>query len=303
MRASSLSNAKVIALLNHYFVPVYLRNEDCAEDGGAPAQENAERNRIYREAIQAGLPAGTVCAFMLTPDARPIAVAPLNQSVATDPDRLAQTMERVIRDLNTPKGEPLVQPAPQSAAPSCDPDSLVLHLTARYLERSGTDYVRVDAKSVLGSQKGGNWGNLPSEDWIVLSAAEWIKLLPPGDVRSDTSWDLDNEVAAKFLCRFFPPTENTDFEKNRIDAQSLAARVESIRGGVVRARIEGQMKMKHPFYHKDDTNFVEATLVGYVDFDQSKARIRSLRLVTDKATYGGNVNGSQFFGVAVRSGP
>ena len=32
MRASSLSNAKVIDLLNSYFIPVYLRNEDCADD-------------------------------------------------------------------------------------------------------------------------------------------------------------------------------------------------------------------------------------------------------------------------------
>src|SRR5437870_11830968 len=113
MRASSLSNAKVVTLLNNYFVPVYLRNEDYDETGGASPDEKAERNRIYREALEAGLPAGTVCAYLLTPDARPIEVAPLNQSLATDPLRLAEVMERVIQKLNVPKGETLVQPAPK----------------------------------------------------------------------------------------------------------------------------------------------------------------------------------------------
>ena len=258
MRASSLSNAKIIDLLNGYFVPVYLRNQDYRDDGSAPPEEKAEASRIYREALQAGLPAGTVCAYLLTPSARPVDVAPLNQSAATDPDRLAEKLQRVIKDLKVAKGDPVAQPAPQSAVPSCDPESLVLHLTARYLDRHGDDFLRVDAKSVLGTRKGGNWGNLPSEDWIMLSSLEWAKLLPPDDVAAGTSWEFDKAVSARVLQRFFPPTENTDFESNRIDDQSLTARVESVQGGIARARIEGKLRMKHRFYHKDDDNFIEA---------------------------------------------
>ena len=50
MRASSLSNDKVIELLNHYFVPVYLRNEDCSEDGSASPAEKATRSKSNRSA-------------------------------------------------------------------------------------------------------------------------------------------------------------------------------------------------------------------------------------------------------------
>jgi hypothetical protein len=303
MRASSLSNTRIIDLLNSYFVPVHLRNQDYNEHGDASAQEKAERNRIYRESLEAGLPAGTVCAYLLTPDAHPVDVAPLNRPEATNPERLAEKMERVIHDLEVTRGEPLLAPAPQSAPPPCAPDSLVLHLTARYLERHGDDFVRLDTKSVLGTQKAGNWGNLPSEDWIVWTKEEWVRLLPPGAVRSGTSWELDKEVPATLLRRFFPPTENTDFDNNRIDDQSLTARVESVEDGVAHARLEGTLTMKHPFYHKDDGNFVRAKLVGFMDFETGTPRIRSLRLVTGRATYGTDANAGQFFGVAVRSVP
>jgi hypothetical protein len=301
MRASSLSNAKVIDLLNHYYVPVYLRNEDCAEDGGASAEEKDERNRIYRDALQAGLSAGTVCAYLLTPEAQPVAVAPLNQSVATDPERLSELMQSVIDALKTQRGEPIVPPSPQSASPPSSPESLVLHLTVRYLERTADDLVPVDATDVLGTRKAGNWGNLPSEDWVVLGKSEWMKLLPAGEVRRESSWELDREVSAKLLNHFFPPTENTNVETNRIEEQFLLARTESIDNGVASVRLEGRLKMKHPFYHKDDNNFVEASLVGYMEIEVPQRRIRSLRLVTDRAVYGDAKGTMQPFGAAVDS--
>jgi len=289
-----------------------LRNQDFADGGSASPQEKAEKNRIYREALEAGLSAGTVCAYLLTPTARPIDTAPLNRPEATDPERMAEKLTRVVRDLKVSQGDPVVRPKPQSPlreSGQADPDSVVLHLTARYVHRKGDDLVRFDTQSVLGSQKGGNWGDLPSEGWIVLSRSEWLKLLPTvdnaptRDIRAGTSWEPDKVVTAKLLNHVFPPTENTDLAKNRIDEQSLVARVESVENGVARARLEGRLKMKHPFYHKDDNNFVNATLIGYLDFELGVSRIRSVRLVTDQATYGGIVNSTQSFGVAVRSAP
>ncbi len=303
MRASSFSSAKVIRLLNSYFVPVHLSNQDHDEDGGAPPEEKAAKNRIYREALAAGLKAGSVCAYLVAPDGRPVAAAPLNENVAADPDRLAELMERVTRELKVAKGDPLVRPKPQAAAPPADADSLVLHVVARYLRRQGGEYQPFDVKELLGTRKGVGWASLPSEGWVVLGKTEWPKLLPPGDVRPNTAWEPDKEVAGKALKHLYPPTENTDLEKNRIDDQVLRARVESIQEGVARARLEGRLKMKHPFYHKDDNNFVEASLVGYLEFDVGKQGVRSLRLVTDKARYGGDVNGVQPFGAAVRSVP
>jgi hypothetical protein len=45
--------------------------------------------------------------------------------------------------------------------------------------------------------------------------------------------------------------------------------------------------MEHWFYHKPDGKFVEATVVGFVDLYPATKQIRSLRLVTDEAMYGG----------------
>jgi hypothetical protein len=154
---------------------------------------------------------------------------------------------------------------------------------------------------VLGTKRAGNWGNLPSEAWVVLSKSQWTKLLPPGDVRPNATWEPDKTVAATLLNHFYPPTENTDLAKNRIDKQTLQGRVEAIDKDVARARLEGRLKMKHPFYHKDDKNFVEADLIGYLEFDVSKQNVHSLRLVTDKGRYGGDVNSMQPFGAAVRT--
>src|SRR5262245_1688362 len=215
MRASSFSSTKVISLLNSYFVPVHMSNQDHGDDGGAPPEEKAERQRIYREALAAGLKAGSVCAYMIAPDGRPVAVAPLNENVAADPDRIAELMERVIRELKVAKGDALVRPQPRSAPPA-GADALVLQVVARYLERRGDEYVPHDVKELLGTKKAHNWGNLPSEGWVILSKAQWTKLLPPGDVRPNASWGPDKEVAATLLKHFYPPTENTDLAKNRI---------------------------------------------------------------------------------------
>ena len=126
-----------------------------------------------------------------------------------------------------------------------------------------------------------------------------LKLLPAGKVAVDSSWDVDREVTSELLTRFYPTTENNDLVTNRIERQALKATVVSSRDGVVRAQLEGALKMKHTFYPgKDDKNFVEATVVGYLDFAVEGPRLLTLRLITDRASYGGE---SKKFGVALRS--
>lgn len=305
MRASSLSSSKVINLINDYFVPVHLRNQDFADDGSASPGEKSEKTRIYHEALKAGMPAGTVCVYLLSSDAHPIAVAPLNQRVATDPDQLADLMRKVVEQLNIAKG-PVVQRPPPST-PTTEPGSLLLQLTARYLERRGNDFVRPDKHAILGTKQGGNWGDLPSQDWIEIDRSDWIQWLPTADllktVRPGTTWEIDGAAVLKVFQHFFPPTENTNFAKNRLDEFSLQVRAESVTEDRVQASLAGKIRMKHPFYHVDDNNFVDATFVGTMEFDRTGPIIRTFRLVTDHATYGSPGNSPQFFGVAVRSMP
>ena len=86
MRASSLSNEKVIALLNRSFVPVYTSNEDYRDNGGAPPEERDELQRVVRETQKAGRSAGTVHVYLLAPDGR--ALDSLHVATAYKVDKL-----------------------------------------------------------------------------------------------------------------------------------------------------------------------------------------------------------------------
>jgi hypothetical protein len=45
--------------------------------------------------------------------------------------------------------------------------------------------------------------------------------------------------------------------------------------------------MTHRFYPgRADDNVVDATVVGYLDFEIATSRVQQMRLVTDRATYG-----------------
>ena len=45
--------------------------------------------------------------------------------------------------------------------------------------------------------------------------------------------------------------------------------------------------MTHPFYPgRADENVVDATVVGYLDFETGTRQVRRMRLVTDRASYG-----------------
>jgi acyl-CoA carboxylase subunit beta len=68
MRAGPLSDPEVAQLLNQYFVPVYVSNEDYGETPQVSAEEDAERTRIFRQGHQLGLSVGTVHVYLLDPD-------------------------------------------------------------------------------------------------------------------------------------------------------------------------------------------------------------------------------------------
>ena len=112
------------------------------------------------------------------------------------------------------------------------------------------------------------------------------------------SWTVDRDVAHQLLQHFYPQTEENDLAKNRIDRGELRAAVVLARADLVRVRIEGGLRMKHRFTIRDDDRFVDANVLGYLDYDPTQRRIRSLRLFTPRATYGADA-----FGVAVSSLP
>lgn len=281
MRASSLSNDKVIDLLNHFFVPVYLSNEDFAKGGCAPAEERKELQRIFRETLDAKRSAGTVHVYVLAPDGK--SFDSMHVASAYKIEKLAPMLEAAVAQHKLSAARTLFPPSPQSRHPKVAPDSLVLHLVARNGVNKGDDVV--PTKSKLGETRSAGWGSYPSEDWIVLSKDESSRLLPTGPVEKGTSWQLDAELAARFLTHFYPTTENNDVKKNKILKQDLTATVLSVDRGLARAKLTGHLTMDHWFYHKADGNQVDTRLAGYLDFEPATGRIRTLRLVTEAATY------------------
>jgi hypothetical protein len=115
-------------------------------------------------------------------------------------------------------------------------------------------------------------------------------------VKAGTAWDVDPKLTARLLVHVYPVTENNDPAKNDIREQSLRGEVVRVQDGVALARLTGRLVMRHDFYHKPDGKVVETGLLGYVEFEPESGKVRSLRLVTDGARYGGGK-----FGVAVRS--
>src|SRR6516162_10084483 len=114
MRAGPLSNAKVVSLLNRYFVPVYAINDDY-NSGAVPVAERAEYMRIYHEALKAKLSAGTVHVYIVKPDGHTI--DSLHVATASNVDKLIDLLERSTKKLKTAPGKPLVKPRPQSVPP------------------------------------------------------------------------------------------------------------------------------------------------------------------------------------------
>src|SRR5207253_6501353 len=133
----------------------------------------------------------------------------------------------------------------------------------------------VPTKTKLGETRSAGWGAYPSEDWIILSKEDAAKLLPKGSVEKGATWQLDSEQASRFLTHFYPTTENNDVKKNKIEKQELTATVLSVKDGMARAKLTGQLVMEHWFYHKADGNQVDTRLAGYLDFEPSTGRIRA----------------------------
>lgn len=272
MRAGPLSRPDVIDTLNRYYVPVYTSMEDYHENGSAPPEEKATYQKIYRAALAAKLSAGSVHAYVVTPDGTPI--DSLHVADAATRDNLLNMLRRNAERLHVRPGETLVKPQPQATCPIPTAErekGLTLHLVAR---AEGTGAGQSD------------WHGFPAEDWVVLDDAQIKQLLPPAGA---TTWEVDRAVASAVLVHFYPQTENNDVSTNRIDGLSLKATAlpERSADGVVRARVDGSLRMKHTFYPKRaDDNFVDATVVGYMDFEPGTGRVRTLKLATDRATYG-----------------
>jgi len=268
MRAGPLSNTNIIGLLNQYFVPVYVVNEDYARKGPAPAEEKAELQRIFKEGHTAKKSVGSVHVYVLNPEGK--LIDSMHVAEAAKPKVLAAMLQKTVDELKLRPNAPVAKVRPQSAPPACDEGSLMLHLVSRSVDGRGA------------------WTEFPGENWIVLTADDQKALL--------SADEPDPAVLKKILTHFYPATENNDVNKNRFEQLTAATKVVESKNGKARARLSGTFKMAHSFYHKDDGKAVESDFIGFADYDPATRKISALQLTTRDARYNGGK-----FAVAVRS--
>jgi hypothetical protein len=255
-------------------VCAYIINEDYYhENGRAPIEERAELQRIHREGFEKKMHVGMVRAWVLTPDGH---AYDMLDGAKTGPTLAG--LQRAVEHFKPTPGKPVVTPGPQSVPPPAPADAVTLHLISRGNDR-------------------GSWGELPAENWIVLTREDWSKLLPTGDVNPGQTWELDRGVSAKILTYFYPQTENNDARLDRIEKLSLIAKALTVKDGVVTARIDGFVMMHDFFYPgRKDAHPLGAEVVGVLTY--APAKPPSLELATTKAAHG-----QRWFTVAVRTVP
>jgi hypothetical protein len=277
LRAGPLSDKRVIDILNSSFVPVSAPNQDYVDPNGkASPAEKAERSRIYSAFLEKRLGGGDVHIYVLTGDGQP--VESLEVAKATEQDNLYQFLSRLSRKLLVTPGAPTIKPHPQSAPPQAARDAMVFHLVAR-------------------GSNNGSWREFPGENWIVLTPAEWSRLLPPTPPKTGDKWEAQDKVAAKLLTNFYPQTEDvTDADRNLIDECSLRMKAVSTTKEAVWVRLEGTLKMRRRFAPlKGEYSPLSAVVLGFMEVSTGNPRIRRLNLTTWKATFG-----PEEFGAALR---
>jgi hypothetical protein len=286
LRAGPLSDEKVIALLNGYYIPVYAPYTSEETISVVSSEEEKEIQRIWGESLAKKLGYGMVHVYLLEPGTGSVFDS-LGVVKASITNNLLDLLNRGVERYKVKEGKPLVKPTRQVFPSQVPPNALVLHLTARDLSRFKREApaVRVRDCNV------GGWDNFASENSIVLEKAEWTKLLPP---RGQKSWTPPQDVVSKILIYFYPMIEANVVSNHRVNEAPLQASIVSSDNDSIRIRLEGQLKMKR--VQEPDGIFVDAPLLGYIDVDPARQRIRSFRLMTES----GNCNGRKF-GVAVRS--
>jgi hypothetical protein len=264
MRTGPFAQDNVIRLLNNYYVPYYVADEDFAGSGKLTPDEKAEIRRIVGEAHEAKMRVGDVCVYITGPDGKILDGLKVPQ-LYTPPQNTIDLLQRNIDKLKVKEGKPLVKPTPQSVPPKVEADVLVLHVAARE-----------------DNQKQG-WQGYPAENWLTFPKAEWSKFLPPASAKS---YEVDAGVAKKLLTHFYPGTEDThsdQVDRNVIETATIRAKVLSSS----QIQLEGTLKMARPFYpgHPEHQPVpVEATVLGLMEVDG--ARIKGFKMATEKASFG-----------------
>jgi hypothetical protein len=265
MRASSLSDERVIELVSRYFVPAWL-SRDNYQLGARSDAERAEIHRIDVDKQKRGLKGGTVCIYLLAPDGTVLATLPVHQ--AHDPKNLIPFLKQFIEK------EQLEPRRPEAVRASAASRKAVRPRTAKGLVL----HVRTKNEGPRA-----NYG--VSEDWVELTAKEWKTFLPAPEVRAGDSRQVPEEVVDKLFQSFYPPGPNWKVADSTILSRALTTTVLSATEEEVRLGLRGSVELSHPFGGPDSPGRVKATLVGVLHYDPMRKAITSFVMVSEEAKF------------------
>jgi hypothetical protein len=189
MRASSLSDDQVIALLKRQFVPVWLSIDDYALPGKGEAEQK-EWQRIYQASLRRGFSTGSVHVYIVSSGGEPVGTMHVAEAAA--PEKLLPLLRRVVEaEKVLPRSADELRAFAARAKRSgraAGPAGSYLQIWTRYLEP--------------GSEAG------ITQDRLALSPAEWVALAPPEGARAGATWQAPRAVIDRFCAYFFPPVGN-----------------------------------------------------------------------------------------------
>jgi hypothetical protein len=283
MRASSLSQPRVIEILSRYFIPIWMPSDEAglSARGKTEAEEHARVQRLARER---GLQTGMVYVYLL--DAQGTPTDTMVVSRAAKPENLLPLLEKVVnRAPLQPRSTPLVV-RPRTPATQTKSDKLRLHIRTQQL--------------------GSNAHLGPTDDWVELTPAETAKFLPPSEARVGSTWSVPREVADKIYSNCFPIVPHYQVSDSKIAQASLTATVTEIGPATTQIRLRGSLKMKHDPAGKESDGWVTATLLGFVEVDAGRRTASNLQLVSEEANLIWHWKGEPIparFQIAVQNAP
>jgi hypothetical protein len=265
MRVSSLSDERVIRLLTQYFVPVWVSRDHYQLAPPSKAEQD-ELLRLDRDRRQRGLEGGTVSVFLIAPDGTVAASQPVQ--LAYKPEKLIPFLEKYVEAERLRPRDPAAvrataAPRPQVRAKT--EGGLLLTVRTRF------------------DGKGPNRG--VGRDRVELAPAEWSALLPAGDARPGSSWQVPRKVADKFFGLFYPPLPHWDAKDSKVVRGSLTATTVSVSAREVQVKLAGTVELLFPYTGKATDGRVKAKLVGTMRYDPARRAVTSFVLVSDEASY------------------
>lgn len=264
MRAGPLSDPQVTKLLNEYFVPISVSNEDYSDPESTPAEEHALYKRIFESARSMNKPIGLVHVYIFNPNGDLSTSKHVKDVRSTE--NLLTVLHEQIREHRVQPGKVLEAPKPQLVRPPTDDGELLLHYVARVEPGDGA------------------WPGI-AEDMVHLAREDWQQLVGAEDASPGSRWTLPEELAQEIFTNIYPSTDAYDPSAHIFHKSSLTARVVSVTNGTRIVALDGEMSMDHGS-RSDNTYQVNAVVTGYVRHRDGDASTPELRLSTFSATYG-----------------